>query len=150
MPDDGEYIVSLLKVDTGTLKNGEGIWWKLKGRIEDPQDAKWGGFEFPVGFYNSKAFGILKGAVNVLAGKSVNDLTEANEVLNASIGKIIRGKIETTTSKKNGKSYTNCYILEVINEVTSTDEPEPEAPPQMEDTVVDPVATDDNGIPFTG
>ena len=120
MPDDDKYIVSLIKLDTGTAKEGGAPWMKLTGRIEDPQDAKWGGFEFPVGFYSAKAFGILKGAVNVLAGKPINDLTEAHAVLEASIGKIVNVEIKTMTSKKNGKDYTNCYILEVIDEVASS------------------------------
>jgi len=148
MPDDGKYIISLIKLDTGTAKEGGAPWMKLRGRIEDPQDATWGGFEFPVGFYSAKAFGILKGAVNVLAGKSVNDLAEAYEVLKASLGKIIEGEVKTTTSAKNGKDYTNCYILKVIDEVASADAQQAEAPAQ-DPAIVDP-ATDVNDIPFTG
>ena len=120
MPDDGEYIVSLIKLDEGTsTKDGVNmVWWKLTGRIEDVQDEKLNGREFTVGYYTSKVFGILKGAVKTLAGDIINDLAEAHAVLEASIGKIIRAKVDTTTSKKNGKEYTNCYIMEVIDTTT--------------------------------
>lgn len=117
MPDDGEYIVSLVKLDTGTFaKDGVSLpWWRLTGRIEDVQDEKINGKEFSVGYYTSRAFGILKGAVQMLSGEPIDDLAQAHIVLEESIGKVIRAKVETTTSKKNNKDYTNCYIQEVIN-----------------------------------
>lgn len=121
MPPDAEYVVSLIKLDQGTTsKDGQtSVWWKLTGRIEDVQDAKLNGKEFSVGFYSSKAFGILKGAVKTLAGDLVNDLAEAHAVLEASIGKIIKAKVATKTAK-NGNEYTNCYIQEVIETTTAS------------------------------
>jgi len=122
MPDDGEYIVSLIKLDHGTSsKDGvDTIWWRLTGRIEDVQDEKINGREFCVGYFTNKAFGILKGAVNTLSGQEVNDLTDANAILAASIGLVVRGKVKTTTSKKNGKEYTNCNLMEVLNTTPAT------------------------------
>ena len=123
MPPDGDYIVSLIKLDSGSSsKDGvDLVWWKLKGRIEDVQDEKLNGREFTVGYYTSKVFGILKGAVKTLAGEVVNDLAEAHNVLALAVntGTIIRAKVETSTSRKNGKDYTNCYIQEVINTETA-------------------------------
>lgn len=119
MPPDGEYIVSLVKLTTGSLtKDGKDlIWWRLTGRIEDVQDEQINGKEFSVGYYTSKAFGILKGAVKVLAGDIIHDLAEAHIVLKTSIGKVIRVKVDTRPGKgaNAGKEYTNCYIQEVIN-----------------------------------
>ena len=117
MPDDGEYIATLLKLTKGTTtKDGVStVWWRLTGRIEDVQDEKLNGKEFTVGYYTSKAFGILKGAVNVLSGQAIDDLGQAHAILEAAIGLVLRVKVRTSTSKKNGKDYTNCYILEVIN-----------------------------------
>ena len=122
MPDDGEYIVSLIKLANGTsTKDGKDlVWWRLTGRIEDVQDEKINGREFSVGYYTSKAFGILKGAVNVLSGQSIDDLSQAHAVLEAAIGLVIRAKVRTSRSKKDSKDYTNCYILEVINTTTET------------------------------
>uniref|UniRef100_A0A6M3J7V1 Uncharacterized protein n=1 Tax=viral metagenome TaxID=1070528 RepID=A0A6M3J7V1_9ZZZZ len=139
MPPDGEYIISLIKLDKGTSsKDGENlVWWKLTGRIEDVQDEQLNGKEFSVGYYTSRAFGILKGAVNVLSGGTINDLGQANAVLEAAVGLVIRGKVRTSISRKNGKEYTNCFILDVINTTPETSvEPVdagdgrlPEAPP---------------------
>ena len=123
MPDDGEYIASIVKFDKGiSSKDGDNLgWWKLTGRIEDVQDEKLNGREFPVGYYTSKAYGILKGAARILSGNSeLNDLGEAHAVLEASPGLVLRVKVRTSISKKNGKEYTNCFILEVINTTTET------------------------------
>jgi len=122
MPPDGEYIVSLTKLthDTTTKDGTDLIWWNLKGRIEDVQDEKLNGQEFTVGYYTSKVFGILKGAVNVLAGKEISDLSEAHAFLEAAVGLVTRVEVRTSRSQKNGKDYTNCYIKEVINTTTET------------------------------
>ena len=123
MPDDGEYIASIVKFDKGiSSKDGTDLaWWKLTGRIEDVQDEKLNGREFPVGYYTSKAYGILKGAARILSGNSeLNDLGEAHAVLEASPGSVLRVKVRTSISQKNNKEYTNCFILEVIDTTTST------------------------------
>ena len=121
MPDDGDYIVSIVKFDKGmSAKDGESLaWWKLTGRIEDVQDEKLNGKEFPVGYFTSKAYGILKGAARILSENSnLDDLGEAHAILEASPGSVLRVKVRTSISKKNGKEYTNCFILEVINTTT--------------------------------
>ena len=169
MPPDGEYIASVIKLDKGTGKD-DLLWLKLVGRIENVQDEKLNGKEFTLGFFSSKAFGILKGAVKDLSGEIVNDLGDAYIVLQESVGKVVRVKVSTTTSSKNGKDYTNCYIQEVINTETSTEAtsdvpvdlapavedapanvpeeaPMPEAPPQ-EDTEGERQAIPEDDIPF--
>ena len=120
MPDDGEYIVSITKLDhDSSSKDGKDLlWWRLTGRIEDVQDEKLNGKEFTVGYYTNRAFGILKGAANMLSGGSVDDLAEANTVLEASLGMVIRAKVITSFSEKYKKDFTNCYIQEVINTTT--------------------------------
>ncbi len=121
MPDDGDYIVTILKFDKGiSTKDSTSLaWWKITGRIEDVADEKLNGKEFPVGYYTSKAYGILKGAARVLSGNSeLNDLAEAHAILEASPGQVLKVRVRTSISKKNGKEYTNCFILEVIDTTT--------------------------------
>ena len=132
MPDDGNYIVSVLKFEIGYGKE-DVPWYKLIGRVEDPQDVKWGGHEFDMGFWGPNTFGFMKAEAESLARRKTNDLRDDLEVLQTSPGSVVNVEIKTTTSKANGKDYTNCYIREVINEV-QTDREEP-APPQDVDAV---------------
>lgn len=124
MPPDGEYIASVVKLTTGSsTKDGvDLVWWRLTGRIEDVQDEKLNGKEFSIGYYTSKAFGILKGAVKTLAGQIIHDLAEAHIILEASIGKVLRVKVDTRPGKgaNAGKEFTNCYIQEVIDTSAET------------------------------
>ena len=118
MPPDGDYIVSLVKLDKGSsAKDGVSLaWWRLTGRIEDVQDEKLNGKEFPVGYYTSKAYGILKGVARTLSNNPIlDDLAEAHAVLEAAIGGVVRVKVKTSFSEKFKKDFTNCYIQEVIN-----------------------------------
>ncbi len=142
MPPDGEYIVSLVKLNHGTsTKDGKDlVWWRLTGRIEDVQDAKLNGKEFSVGYYTSKAFGILKGAVKSLTGDLIHDLGEAHLILEASIGTIIRAKVETRPGKgaNAGKDFTNCYIQEVLTEATAVTEPDVNAGTATPDGIYTP------------
>lgn len=123
MPPDGEYIVSLVKFDAGQ-KEKDGAttaWYKLTGRIEDVQDEKLNGKEFLVNFYRSSAYGILKGDARILSGNPLlDDLKEAYEILETSVGTVIRVKVATSFSDKYKKDFTNCYIQEVINTTTET------------------------------
>ena len=131
MPPDGEYIASLVKFDAGEKKK-DGVktaWYKLTGCIEVektcPQDVqqndKLAGKEFLINFYRSSAYGILKGDARMLSGNPLlDDLKEAYEVLEASIGLVVRVKIVTSFSDKYKKDFTNCYIQEVINTTTET------------------------------
>lgn len=133
MPDDGEYIVTVMKCAKGASeKDGKKtLWWKLTARIEAPQDEKLNGQEFALGFYSSNAFGILKGQARALnSGETLSSLAEANNVFEGAVGKILRVKVVTSTSTKNGQDYTNCYIQEVIATEETTTENTAEAPPQ--------------------
>jgi len=143
MPADGEYIVSLIKLDKGsTSKDGKDLlWWKLTGRIEDVQDEKLNGKEFTVGYYTSRAFGILKGAVNMLTGEPIDDLAEAHAALDAAIGSVIRAKVTTSFSEKYKKDFTNCYIQEVIDTTAGTASAE-EVTEEMAPTPVEVVDPD--------
>jgi hypothetical protein len=123
MPPDGDYIVSIVKFDSGQkVKDGvKTAWYKLTGRIEDVQDEKLNGKEFLVNFYRSSAYGILKGDARILSGNPLlDDLKEAFEVLEASINMVLRVKVSTSFSDKYKKDFTNCYIREVINTTTET------------------------------
>ncbi|KKN56263.1 hypothetical protein LCGC14_0574080 [marine sediment metagenome] len=123
MPPDGDYIASLVKFDSGQKEkdNVKTAWYKLTGRIEDVQNEKLNGKEFLVNFYRSSAYGIMKGDARILSGNSLlDDLKEAYEVLEASIGSVIRIRISTAFSDKYKKEFTNCYIQEVINTTTET------------------------------
>ena len=121
MPDDGDYIVTLVKFDSGSkVKDGvKTAWFKLTGRIEDVQDENLNGKEFLVNFYRSTAYGILKGDARILSGNpNVNDLKEAFVILESSIGTVIQVRVSTSFSEKYKKDFTNCYIREVINTTT--------------------------------
>ena len=123
MPPDGEYIASLVKFDAGEKEKDEvrTAWYKLTGRIEDVQDEKLNGKEFLVNFYRSSAYGIMKGDARILSGNPLlDDLKEAYEALEASVGSVVRVKIITSFSDKYKKDFTNCYIQEVINTTTET------------------------------
>lgn len=142
MPPDAEYVVSLIKLTTGTnKKDGKDLlWWNLRGRIEDVADEKLHGQEFTVGYYTSKVFGILKGAAKTLAGRDIDDLAEANAVLEASLGGVVRVEVRTSRSKKDGRDYTNCYIKEVIQTTASAEDVSNEATPApIEDNRTDEV-----------
>jgi len=133
MPDDGEYIVSVIKCAKGASeKEGKKTaWWKLTARIEAPQQEELNGQEFPLGFYSSNAFGFLKGQARALnGGETVPSLAEADRVFEAAIGCVYRVKVTTTTSTKNGKEYTNCYVQEKIATEGVVETDEGEAPPQ--------------------
>jgi hypothetical protein len=123
MPRDGIYeVVSITKFESGRKsKDGTDVaWWKLTGQVEDVV-SEYNGKEFTVGFYRSSAYGILKGAARVLSDNpQLEDLKEAHVILEASVGKVIRVEVRTSRSKKDGKDYTNCYILEVIHTTTET------------------------------
>jgi len=120
MPDDGWYVVILtgLKKGVSARKDtGEPLlWWRLVGQIDDEANEKIHGKEFIVGMYSSSLFGLLKSQARVLNhGLAVKSQQEADVVLSDAVGKVIKVEIVTTTSKKNDREYTNCYIREVIN-----------------------------------
>ncbi len=127
-PPDGEYLATVLKCQKGVSdKDGKKTgWWKLTARLEAPESEALNGQEFTLGFYRTSALGILKGQARALnMGQTVGSLQEADAVFEKSVGAILRVKVVTTTSKKDGNEYTNCYVKEVI---PTTQASEPEAP----------------------
>lgn len=118
MPDDGNYIVTIVKVTKGVAEksNTKLGWWKFTARIEDVANAKTHGQEFTLKFCNTKALGVLKGFARALnEGVVVSNLAEADKVFEHAEGKILDIKILTSTSKKDGKDYKNCYIQKVVD-----------------------------------
>lgn len=134
MPPDGEYIVTVLKCSKGvsTKKdpNNPMFWWKPTVRIEDVAREDLNGQEFALGFFNTNAFGFMKGQVKALNGGNAVGYDEIDGVFMASVGKVLRVKVATTTSKKNDKEYTNCYVQEIIP-MTAAEETEVEPPQRV-------------------
>jgi len=131
MPPDGEYIATVMKSAKGvSTKDGVSVgWWKITGRLEVVEDPELNGREFPVGFYRTSTLGVLKSQVRALnGGKSVDSLAEADRVISESVGKVVKVKIVTTTSKKDGNDYTNCYVKEVLP-ITASGEDQTAPPP---------------------
>ena len=136
MPDDGDYTVSVVKCSKGvsTKKDPDNpmFWWKPVVRIEagdgGPEIL---GQEFALGFFNTNAPGIMKGQARALNGGELVSFDDINAVFIQSIGKILRVKVVTTKSPKNGQDYTNCYIQEVIQ--VEAVEDLPDEPPQVDD-----------------
>ena len=114
MPPDDKYIVTIIKCDKGVFEGNQG-WWKLTARVEKREDGKLNGQEFSAGFYSTKQMGILKQTARVLNnGVTIDSLAQANDVMTKSVGLILNVEVITTTSKKDGREYTNCRMKEVI------------------------------------
>ena len=127
-PPDAEYVASIIgcKKGVSTKKDSPVGWWKVTARIEDAADEDLDGKEFCLGFYRTSAMGILKSGARALnGGEPVGSLPDANEVFEGSVGQIVRVKV-TTTHKDDGRSFTNCYVQEVL------------ATEEVADTPVDP------------
>jgi hypothetical protein len=119
MPPDGNYIVTITKIakDVSTKDGNTLCWWKVTARIEsDVSDPKIYGQEFTLKFVSTKALGILKGFARSLnGGEVVNSIADADKVISESKGKVLDVKVVTTTSTKNGKDYTNCFVQKVVD-----------------------------------
>jgi hypothetical protein len=151
MPPDDEYVVVVTKSNKDvTEKDDKKMgWWKLTAKILAPENPDLNGQEFCLGFYNTNALGILKGQVKALnSGVAVNSLAEANAIFTAAVGKALRVKVSTTTSRKNGQEYTNCYIQEVLPDIQIVDESQSAMPPQGDPTEAPQQITIDDDIPF--
>lgn len=126
MPDDGEYVVTVIKCSKGVSTKQDPqnpmFWWKPTVRIEDVANPELNGQEFALGFFNSNAPGIMKGQVKALNSGNVVAFDEIDGVFFGSVGKVLRVKVSTTTSKKNGKDYTNCFVQEVLATESVADE----------------------------
>jgi len=162
MPPVGLYVISVDKFSCGQgSKNDPDFgWWKLTCKIEVESsptvDEKLGGKTFTV-FYSTKAPGIFKGAARILSGNgSLNDLTEAHEVIENSPGLVANVEILITTAK-NGKDYKNCYFREVINTTAEPVSDTAQAPIEEAQAVAQeavevsaeiPTTVPDDDIPF--
>jgi hypothetical protein len=114
MPPDDRYTIPIVKCDKGVFEGNQG-WWKLTGRIEKLEDGTLNGKTFSAGFYSTKQLGILKQTARVLNnGTAVDSLAQADDVMTKSVGTILDSEVFTTTSKKDGREYTNCRLKEVI------------------------------------
>ena len=131
MPDDGKYTVSIIKSNHGTWTQDDSatpiFWWNLTARIE-AGDVKLIGETFATGPYKTTAPGILKGQAKALNNGQPVPFEELTQLFDSMVGKVLRVNVVTSTSKKNGKEYTNCYIQEVIP-MTSVEDL-PDEPPQ--------------------
>ena len=143
-PDRKDYIVTVLKCSKGvSTKNDPDnpmFWWKPTVRIEEVANEDLNGKEFALGFFNTNAPGIMKGQARALNGGDAVPFDELGAVFEGSVGKVLRVDVATTTSKKNGKEYTNCYVQEVIP-MTAADETEVE-PPQDGEPMGQPATQD--------
>lgn len=129
--DDPGYIVSIVRVKTGTFtkKDRGEVRAILTGRIEDPANENLNGKEFTLGFFTTEPtkIGFSKGAATALNG-GVTPATkpEAFKILETSLGKVVRVKVKSTT-KEDGTMYTNAYIQELIaTEVVAPAEASPQ------------------------
>lgn len=116
MPPDGDYTVLLTGLDAGTVTSGDTyMWWRLDGRILS-EGSELDQEEFTVGFFTTKAPGILKGAVAVLSGRKNTSLKEATPILEAAkdAGTIVEVNVSTRKSKKDGQVYTNARINRLV------------------------------------
>lgn len=116
MPPDNDYTIVVTKVKKGvTVKNDQQVgWWKLTGKIDEIANPKLHGKEFPIGFYRTTGMGFLKSAAKALNdGESVNSLTEADKIFSTAEGLVLQVRV-TTTTKDDGRVFTNSYIQEVI------------------------------------
>jgi hypothetical protein len=132
MPDDGEYMVSVIKcgrgVSTKKDPNNPMFWWKPVVRLEAGCSAELIGQDFALGFFNTNAPGVMKGQAKALNGGEPVAFEELDSVFMGAIGKVLRVKVVTSRSQKNGQDYTNCFIQEVIPMQAAEDLPE--EPPQ--------------------
>lgn len=149
MPEDGEYTATVTKCSKGVSTKNDPekpmFWWKPTARIEAGDNIdKVLGQEFSLGFFNTNAPGIMKREARALNGGEAVPFNDLNSIFLQSVGKVLRIKVATTTSSKNGKEYTNCYIQEVIQteDVPAT----AEEPPQGE-TLVDDGGNDNKAAP---
>lgn len=145
MPPDGDYVVTIVKCSKGVSTkqdpNKPMFWWKPVARIEDVARDNLNDQEFALGFFNTNAPGIMKGQAKALNRGEAVGFDELDSVFTGSVGLVLRIKVATTTSQKNGKEYTNCYVQEIIP-TEAVEETELE-PPQGE-TVQHPEPTELN------
>ena len=120
MPPDGNYTALITAYGDGvSAKGGNKVaWWKLDARLLVPGDEELDEKDFTLGFYRSSAIGFLKQAMAVLAGRKVDDISQAEPVLSASVGMVVNISKTTTirSDAKGGGEFPNVKILEVVQQ----------------------------------
>lgn len=123
-PPPSEYIVEVTQAIRDIKKQQDGTelpWFKLIAKIHDPNDPAVDGKNFSLGFWSSKTFGMMKGALQMIAGKELSDsIVEAAEVFDNSVGTFLRVNV-TEKPGKEGRVYTNVKILAVLDTETPVD-----------------------------
>jgi len=117
LPDDGDYVALITGYKEGVKQNdnGDKQWWmRLNGRIMAEGNPEIDQQDFTLGYYTGKAPGILKSAVSVLAGRPVQNISDARVILSTSVGALVQINVST------GAKYRNVRITKLI------------APPQSE------------------
>lgn len=111
MPDNGDYVVLLTKVAKGAFQtDGAQQWYvRLTGKILAEGNPELDQREFTVGYYTGRAPGVFKSAVAVLAGRVVNNIREAVDIVDASVGAVVSVNVST-----NAKGYKNTRITKLI------------------------------------
>ena len=117
-PPEGNYTALITGYNDGvsTKGNAKVAWWKLDNRIIDPTGSDLDGKEFSV-FFRSNAVGFLKGAMATFAGRKIDDIRQAPDILSGMVGKIVTIRVKLS---KDG--FTNYTYLEIVptNETSPT------------------------------
>ena len=117
MPPDGTYTVLLSDFHDGITEPPNRFGWaRLTGTIVDDTNPEVSGKEFTVGYYTTKAPGVMKGDVAVLNGSKLNDVCASFGVLASSVGKVVIVEVFTRLNRKTNQSFTNCRIQSVVEE----------------------------------
>jgi hypothetical protein len=116
-PDPGDYSVVLKEPVAGVKADGQnaGPWMKLAGTILNDTDPNLHGREFTVGFYTTKNLSGMKNDVAVLAGKIVNSVTEAMDILSTVAGWVVNVNVRSYISKKTGERGTIVQITNILD-----------------------------------
>jgi len=119
-PPDGEYTAVVVGYSDGISTRGGNkyAWWALNGRLLCP-GTELDEREFTIGPFRSTGLGFLKAAMSVLAGEKVNDVTQAEPILSAAVGKVINVRVRTTENDRG--TFTNTNILAVVEDVPKTE-----------------------------
>ena len=75
-PPPSEYIVEVTQAVRDIKKQQDGTylpWFKLVAKIHDPNDPAVNGKSFSAGYWSPKTFGMMKGAMQVIAGRELPD-----------------------------------------------------------------------------
>jgi len=121
LPPVGLWDFILVSVDRGikTDNNSSYAYWSVTGRVMSESSPEIDGKEFSL-FLSTKALGTLKSAVSVLAGSPINDIQQVDGIITQNIGSMARLKVTQSKSKKNGNTYTNADIVEVLERQQAT------------------------------